>query len=467
MRIATVFLVLTVLFSGCAIGPRYHTPETQVPSEYREAESVENAECMADVPWWQVFSDSSLQSLIRESLRSNFDLRAAAARVDEARAMIGVARADLLPQSDLVAGARRDRNSKVLYPSPERLTSTYSGGFNTSWEIDLWGRLRQQVRSAKMEALAAEESRRGVVITLVADVAQSYFTLRELDLRLSIATDTLATRKATYELFRERQKGGVASDLEVAQAEADMHETEAAIPEFRRLISIQENRICFLLARNPGPIDRGLSIENQASLPPVPAAGLPSDLLRRRPDVIASEYLVKSANAIVGSRIAEFLPKLDLVNFIGGEGRRPSDIWGDKTDAWTIGGETKLPLFHGGRNIFSYRSAQAQWRQAVEQYQKTVVNAFTDVANALTDIKRLAEVRAAQELQVKSDRYAAKLAKTRYEGGYSSYLEVLDAERRRYAAEDLLAQTIGNQFVSLSNLYRALGGGWQAEEVRK
>ena len=304
-----------------------------------------------------------------------------------------------------------------------------------------------------------------MVITLVADVAQSIsrsgnwisgFRSRRTRLR----------PKATYELFRERQKGGVASDLEVAR-----RKRICMRPRPRSGIQASdldpENRICFLLARNPGPIDRGLSIENQASLPPVPAAGLPSDLLRRRPDVIASEYLVKSANAIVGSRMAEFLPKLDLVNFIGGEGRRPSDIWGDKTDAWTIGGETKLPLFHGGRNIFSYRSAQAQWRQAVEQYQKTVVNAFTDVANALTDIKRLAEVRAAQELQVKSDRYAAKLAKTRYEGGYSSYLEVLDAERRRYAAEDLLAKTIGNQFVSLSNLYRALGGGWQAEEVRK
>ncbi|HPW65440.1 MAG TPA: efflux transporter outer membrane subunit, partial [Candidatus Omnitrophota bacterium] len=311
-----------------------------------------------------------------------------------------------------------------------RLTSTYSGGFNTSWEIDLWGRIRQKVSSARMEALAAEEFHRGVIITLVADTAQAYFILRELDLELQIAQETFGTRKATHELFRQRQLGGVASDLEVAQAEADMHETAAKIPDLQRQISIQENRICVLLGREPGPVERGMPIADQARLPEIPSAGLPSDLLRRRPDIIESEYVVKSANAAVGASMGEFLPRLDLVNFIGGEGRSPSDIWGDKTYAWTIGGETKLPLFHGGRNVYNYRAARAQWKQAVSQYQQTVVRAFTDVANALTDIKRLAEVRSAQELQVQADRRAAELSKARYEGGFSSYLEVLDAERR-------------------------------------
>jgi len=463
MKFSAVFFILAITVSGCAVGPRYQTPEAPVPEKFRELEAVTIPDCMADMPWWQVFDDPALQSLIRESLRNNYDLKTAASRVDEARALIGAARSDLLPQSDLVAGAQRDRNSKVLYPTMRRLTSTYSGGFNTSWEIDLWGRIRQKVSSARMEALAAEEFRRGVIITLVADTAQSYFILRELDLELQIAQETFGTRKATYELFRQRQLGGVASDLEVAQAEADMHETAAKIPDLQRQISIQENQICVLLGREPGSVERGMPIADQARLPGIPPAGLPSDLLRRRPDIIESEYVVKSANAMVGASMGEFLPRLDLVNFIGGEGRSPSDIWGDKTYAWTIGGETKLPLFHGGRNVYNYQAAKAQWKQAVSQYQQTVVRAFTDVANALTDIKRLAEVRSAQELQVQADRRAAELSKARYEGGFSSYLEVLDAERRRFASENSLAKTIGSQFVALSNLYRALGGGWQQE----
>lgn len=467
MKKAILFPLLAVIASGCAIGPRYHVLEISTPEKYRELEETTIPSNMADAPWWQIFDDSALQELIREALRSSYDLKAAAARVDEARAMIGVARATILPQVDLATSAQRDRNSKVIYPTARRLVSTYSGGFNTSWEIDLWGRLRQKIRSAKMEAQAAEEFRRGVVITLVADTAQSYFTLRELDLELQIAKDTLTTRKETYELFSQRQKGGVASDLEVSQAKADMYETEAKIPDIQRRIAIEENRICALLGRDPGPVKRGLPITEQVKIPTIPEAGIPSDLLKRRPDIIEAEYAIKSSNALVGSAMAEFFPTLDLNNFIGGQGHRPSDIWGSKTDAWTIGGEVKLPLFHGGANVYNYQAIKAQWRQTVEQYKQTVVSAFSDVSNALTDVKRFAEIRSAQELQVTSDRRAAELSKTRYESGYSGYLEVLDAERRRYSSENSLAQTIGNQFVSLANLYRALGGGWQTEETKK
>jgi multidrug efflux system outer membrane protein len=431
---------------------------------FREFETTTLPDCMADIPWWQVFEDPALQDLIREALRNNYDLKSAAARVDEARAFIGVERATLLPHADLTASAQRDRNSQVLYPWLERMTSTYTGGFNTSWEIDLWGRLRQKVTSAKMQALAMEEYRRGIILTLVADVAQYYFQLRALDLELDIAQETLKTRKGTYDLFLQRQRGGAASNLDVAQAEGDMYETEATIPDLKRSIAIQENKICLLLARDPGPIKRGAAITDQKNLPVIPAAGLPSGLLKRRPDVIQAEYDVKSANALVGASIGEFFPSLNLTNFIGSEGRRPSDLWGDKSYVWNIGGETKLPLFKGGENVYKYKVAKAQWRQTVEQYKRTVISAFTDVANALTDIQRYAEIRAAQEKQVTADREAAKLSKIRYEGGFSSYLEVLDAERRRFNSETSLAETIGDQYVSLANLYRALGGGWQLEE---
>lgn len=468
MKCYFILFLSVVFLSGCAIGPRYQAPETEVPEYFRELETTTLPNCMADVPWWQIFSDEALQDLIRESLRNNYDLKAAAARVNEARAMIGVSRADLLPQADLVAGAQRDRNSQIIYPTLERLTSTYTGGFNTTWEVDLWGRLRQKVTSAKMEALAMEEYRRGILITLVADTAQAYFVLRAKDLELQIAEETLKTRKETYELFEKRQKGGAASALDVSQAAGDMYETEATIPNLRREIAIQENKICLLLGRDPGPIKRGVAIAEQKNLPVVPEAGLPSELLKRRPDIIQAEYNIKSANALVGAAIGDFFPKLNLANFIGGNGRRPPAVWGDdKSYEWMIGGETKLPLFHGGRNVYTYQAVKARWQQTVEGYKQTVVSAFTDVANALTDIKRLAEMRTAQEKQVTADREAAKLSKVRYEGGFSSYLEVLDSERRRYASETSLAKTLGDQYVALANLYRALGGGWQVEETKK
>ena len=428
-----------------------------------DLEATTIADCMADIPWWDVFQDPVLQELIREALRNNYDLRTAAARVDEARAVVGVERAAILPHTDLKVSAQRDRNSQILYQTMDRLSSTYSGGFNTNWEIDLWGRLRQRIKSARMDALAMEEYRRGIIITLVASVADSYFTLRTLDLKLSIAQSTLQTRKETYELFLQRQRGGIASNLDVAQAEGDMYETAATVPDLQRLIAIQENTICLLLGRDPGPIKRGIAIEEQKNLPIVPSAGIPSELLKRRPDVIQAEYTVKSANALVGAAVGDFFPKLDLVNFVGGAGRRPGDIFGDKSYTWTIGGETTLPLFKGGKNIYSYRVARAQWKQVVEQYKETVIASFADVANALTDIRRFAEIRAAQEKQVKADREAAKLSKDRYEGGFSSYLEVLDAERRRFASETSLAGTIGDQYSVLAALYRALGGGWQQE----
>lgn len=466
-KFCLVALCITFFTTGCAIGPRYQPPKMETPEFFRELETTTLPDCMADIPWWKVFEDTALQELIREGLRNNYDLKTAAARVEEARAYVGVERAALLPHMDLVTSAQRDRNSKVLYPNLEPLTSTYTGGFNTTWEIDLWGRLRQKVTSAKMQAQAMEEYRRGILLTLVADISKYYFQLRALDLQLEIAQETLKTRKQTFELFQQRQKGGTASNLEVSQAEGDMYETEATIPDLQRSIAIQENKICLLLGRDPGGVKRGIAIAEQKSVPAIPAAGLPSGLLQRRPDVIQAEYTIKSANALVGAAIGEFFPQLDLKNFLGGEGRRPSDIWGDKTYAWTIGGEVKMPLFKGGENVYNYQVIKAQWKQAVEQYKQTVVSAFTDVANALTDIRRYAEIRTAQENQVRADREAAKTSKTRYEGGFSSYLEVLDSERRRFASETSLAKTIGNQYVSLADLYRALGGGWQLEEKQK
>ena len=383
----------------------------------------------------------------------------------EARAMIGLTRSEALPHTDFIASAERDRNTKYIAPSLDRLTSTYASGFNTSWEIDLWGKLRQKIRASKFEWQASEETRKGVLITLVADVAQNYFLLSDLDLELQIAEDTLKTRQETYNLFEKQLRGGVASELETSQASGDLYETAATIPNLKRQITIVENTLCILLGRNPGPIERGESLADQKQIPKTPASGLPSALLNRRPDVMEAEFTLKAANATVGAAVGEFMPSLDLAQFIGGEGRTPSNIWNADGYVWSIGGDAKLPIFKGGKNVYNYKATKAQWEQAVDQYKKTVISAFADVSNALADIHRFAEMREQLEKEVESDRKGAKLSRIRYEGGFSSYLEVLDAERRRFASETNLAKTKGRQFISFAQLYRALGGGWQEEKV--
>lgn len=458
-------LLIPFLTAGCAIGPRYHQPEVPAPENYRELGEPAARESMADFPWWEVFQDKALQGLIRAAIQSNYDLKIAAARVAEARAMIGLSRSDALPHSDFTFSAERDRNAKSLAPSLDRLTSTYASGFNTSWEIDLWGKLRQRIRASQFEWRASEQTRKGVLITLVADVARNYFQLRELDLELKIAEDTVVTRQETCELFEKRLAGGVASELETSQASGDLYETAAVIPNLKRQIAITENTLCVLLGRSPGPIERGESLSDQKKIPQLPASGLPSELLNRRPDVMEAEYVLKAANSVLGAEIGEFMPSLDLTNFIGGEGRTPSDIWNADGYVWNIGGIAKLPVFQGGKNVYNYRAAKARWEQAAEQYKKTVISAFADVSNSLADIRRYAEMAAQLEKEVEFDRKGTKLSVMRYDGGFSSYLEVLDAERRRYASETNLARVKGLQFIALSQLYRTLGGGWQEEKI--
>ena len=254
MKFRAALLTLVVLVSGCAIGPRYREPIMELPQTYRSYKTLEQGESMINLPWWKVFADKTLQELIRETLVNNYDLRAAAARVDEARAMVGVTRSQILPQTDLTSGISRDRNSEALYPGLDRLTSTMTGGFSTAWELDVWGKIRQAIRASQAEYLATEDARRGVMVTLVSDAAQTYFTILELDLELDIAKKTLKTRSDNLDLFEKRQRGGTASGLEVARAKADYEQTAANIPDLERQIEIQENKLSALLGRNPGSI---------------------------------------------------------------------------------------------------------------------------------------------------------------------------------------------------------------------
>jgi multidrug efflux system outer membrane protein len=462
MKLVTSFFVLAVLVSGCAIGPRYHEPTMELPQTYRSYKTLDQAESMINLPWWKVFNDKALQELIRETLANNYDLRAAAARVDEARAIVGVTRAQILPQTDLTSGISRDRNSQILYPNLERLSSTMTGGFSTAWELDVWGKIRQSIRASQAEYLATEDARRGVMVTLVSDAAQTYFTILSLDLELDIAKKTLKTRADNLDLFEKRQQGGTASGLEVARAKADYEQTAANIPDLERQIEIQENKLSALLGRNPGSIARTEDISKEGFTPSLPGTGLPSEILKKRPDIMAAEQLVRAANATVGVKVGEFMPKVNLNNFVGGGGERLSQIF-DKGYTWSIGGDVDMPLFKGGKNVYGYKAAKAKWQQSVASYKQTVVGAFQEVADALVGIEKYKAVRAAQEKQVAALAESVKLSIARYEGGLSSYIEVLDADQQYYTAQDSLARTIGAQLIAYVQLYRALGGGWQQE----
>lgn len=463
MKYMTIVLALALLVAGCAIGPKYREPAMELPKSYRSYDSLEQGESMINLPWWKVFDDRALQELIRETLVNNYDLRAAAARVDEARAKVGVTRSEILPHTDLTAGASRDRNSQQLYPNLDRLSSTFTGGFNTAWELDVWGKIRQAIRASQAEYLATEDARRGVMVTLVGDVAQSYFRLLELDLELDIAQKTLKTRSDNLDLFEKRQKGGVASGLEVARAQADYQQTAANIPDIERQIEIEENKLSALLGRNPGAIPRTMTISKENFAPGLPKTGLPSEVLKRRPDIMEADQMLRAANASVGVAAGEFMPAVNMTNFVGGGGDRISQVFYDKGYTWSVGGDIDLPLFKGGKNVYNYKAAKAQWQQSLASYKQTVIGAFREVADALVAIEKYKNVRAEQEKQVAALAESVKLSLARYEGGLSSYIEVLDADQQYYSAQNSLAYTLGQQLIAYVQLYRALGGGWEQE----
>lgn len=467
MKYALIFLLLAACCSGCAIGPRYHEPVMELPESYRSYNTLEEGEAMINLPWWGVFKDPTLQDLIREALRNNYNLRIAAARVEEARAFVGQTRSQLFPQVDLTGNLSRDRNSQNLLVPLPRFTSPYTGGFNTNWEVDVWGKIRQAVNSAKAEYLASEDARRGVMVSLVGDVADAYFRILELDLELDISKKTLQTRKDNLDLFTKRFIGGAASKLETSRAEADYQQTAANIPEIERQIESEENKLSELLGRNPGPINRTAVLSSESFAPGIPKTGLPSELLKKRPDIMEAEQLLRSANAQMGVAMGEFMPTLNLTNFVGGQGNSFSQGFDPKGYTWSVGGNVDLPVFKGGKNVYGYEAAKAKWRQSVSSYKQTVVGAFREVADALVGIEKTKTVREDQEKEVAALKDASNLSRIRYEEGLSSYLEVINADQQYYEAQNVLARTMGSQVGYYVRLYRALGGGWQPEEGRK
>jgi outer membrane protein, multidrug efflux system len=452
-------IALSSLFVGCAaVGANYERPQMPTPPQYRFVEGAQ-AQSFADMPWFQVFDDPALQALIREAIDKNLDLRVAVARLEESRARAGIAKSFMYPQIDGVAnyGVRQASNTSESDDTTHQ-SGTY--GFQLSWELDLFGRIRREREAANALVLASEQGRRAVLVTLVGDVATNYFLLRELDLQLAIAQQTLAIDDQTVTYFQNRLDGGVSNRLELDRIQANRERTAASIPDIERQIAITENAISLLLGRPPTPITREPLAPDVALPPPIPP-GLPTSLLERRPDVVQAEQLLVAANADIGAAKALFYPTISLTGFFGGVSGDLTQFLGGDGAVWSLGAGLLQPVFQGGRIRRNLEAMQARFDAAVAEYQKAALNGYREVANSLITIQKLAEVRGHQQIGVVALQDASDLARSRYDSGLASYLEILNADERLFAEQLLLAETRGAEFRARAELYRALGGGWQ------
>ncbi len=461
-RIPALF-ALGLFVSACAVGPDYERPETTPPEVYRGELAPAEAESYADLAWWQVFEDEVLQSLIREALHANYDLEVAIHRVEQARTGVGVAQSAFYPGITGEGNFSRQRTPQQF--GEDAMTfNTFFGGLALAWEIDIWGRIRRLSESAEARYLGSEEARRGVMLTLATTVAQSYLTLLELDRELEIANQTVASFQRTSDLFHQRFEGGIGTRLATARADAALAATQAAVPELERLIAIQENTISVLLGRNPGPIPRGVPLVERQVAPSVPA-GLPSDLLERRPDIVQAERQMQSANALIGAAKADFFPRIGLTAFYGGQSEHLDDIAKGRFNVWNAVGSTVGPLFQGFRLWEQYKGTKAFYEETVASYEGTIVTAFAEVSNTLTTREKLAGVREARERSVTAYQEAVELSLMRYDAGLAGYYEVLDAQQQLFPAEIQLAQAQLGQLLAVVDLYRVLGGGWQVDDT--
>jgi multidrug efflux system outer membrane protein len=449
--------------AGCLVGPNYKRPELASPQQFRFVEAPQ-AESLADVPWFNVFQDPALQELIKAAIANNLDLRAAVARVEEMRARAGIAKSYLYPQID-GAASYRVRGATSAEPDEngddeDTFHQNTSYGFQLGWELDLFGKLRRQNEAALAIALASEQARRGVMVTLVGDVASSYFLLRELDIQLVIARQTLDINDQTVTYFQNRLDGGVSNRLEVDRIRALRARTAATIPNLEQQIATVENELSFLLGRPPNAITRGPADPN-APLPPQVPPGMPASLLERRPDVAEAEQFLVAANADIGAAKALFYPTISLTGFFGGVSGDLTTFLGGSGGIWSVGAGLLQPIYNGGRLRRNSEAAQARYDQALAMYQKAALNGYREVADSLVSIQKLAEERVQHEAGVTVLVDAADLARARYDSGLASYIEILTADQDLFEQQLRLAQTVGEEFRARAELYRALGGGWQ------
>jgi outer membrane protein, multidrug efflux system len=460
-------LLIASLLAGTVLGQKnYQQAPVKTPDEFRggEVTSPVDTSSIGDLKWFEVFQDEALQKLVRTALVQNYDLRLAVARIDAARANVGLARSNQFPQFDAstdLTTTRTSANSGASTIGQAGRKHSFGEVFLSllSFEVDLWGRRRQLTKAARAQLASSEEDRKTVTTVVVSDVATNYFNLLELDLELEIAKRTLSAREESLGIIKARQQGGLATMLEVRQAEELVYQASQTIPDTQRLTEQTENQINLLLGNNPGPITRA-SLSQQKELPAVPA-GLPSSLLERRPDIRSAEQLLISENALVSAAKKAYFPTISLTGAFGFQSNSLSNLFSGPSSAWTFIPQITQPIFTAGRLKSNVHFEQAQRNYALAQYQQTIHTAFSDVSNALVQYRRVREIRIQQELLVSSLQDASALAHVRYEGGVDTLLNALFADTSLFSAELSLAQTKRNELLSLVQLYKALGGGWQ------
>jgi outer membrane protein, multidrug efflux system len=471
----SIVIVSMLVWNGCAVGPNYKRPSVDVPVTYREAATEtpasstgqtvtqpapqQSAASLGDEKWWNVFQDEELRKLIRIALKNNYDVRIAATRVLEAQAQLGITRADQYPSLG-VGAAVTDQRSPTIGPIPSYEVSLGQVTASAAWNLDFWGRYRRATESARANLLANEWAQKQVIATLVANVAASYFQLRQLDLELEISKRTLGSRSESLKLTQTLEQHGLSSLLDVRQSEQLVYTAAEEVPDFERQIAQQENALSILLGRNPGDIPRGLKLTEQPHAPEVPA-GLPSSLLERRPDIREAEQNLIAANAQIGVARSAYFPQISLTGSAGFEAPALTGLFTGPAGLWNFGASLSQPIFEGGRIKSNVRFTQAQKEQFLLAYQQTIQGAFRDISNALVAYRKNREFRIQQEQLLNSAQDAARLSEVRFKAGTTDYLEVLTNETNSFTAELGLAQAQGNELIALVQLYQALGGGWQ------
>jgi multidrug efflux system outer membrane protein len=464
MKTCAIFAAISAstLMIGCMVGPNYHRPAVPTPGVYRDlsdnSQAQVQAASFADLHWWQVFQDPQLQELIRTALKENYDLQLATERIVAARAQVTITRSSLFPQvqanSNFQGG--KDPTSQATY---NILALTADAAF----QLDLFGRLRRATEASRAQLLATEDARDTVILTLVSDVASDYFALLELYLELQITRDTVKSQEDSVKLTKLRLDHGLATRLDVLQAQQVLDIANAAVPDLERQIGQEEDAISVLLGHYPESIRRGLPLAQQP-LPPEVPPGMPSTLLERRPDIRQVEQDLITANAEIGVARAAFFPQISLTGSGGGAFGRSTVFTGlmsSQAGIWSYGVQVSQPIFTGGALRGNLRLAESEQRQELIAYKQVIQLSFRDVSDALIGYQKLHQVRVAQEVTVKDLQDSVNTSLRRYRGGITTYLEVLEGQQSLFTAELTLAQARGNEYQSLVQLYKALGGGWQ------
>jgi multidrug efflux system outer membrane protein len=455
-------LSLASLIGGCVQGPDYVKPTVEVPNAYRFAtRPVQPDSQTVQQAWWNGFQDPGLSALVDEALANNRDLRLAAARVDEFAAILAGTKSQAFPQVGYDISGNRSRASAEKIPSfVDPLSTTFSTILSASWEIDLWGRIRRETEAARANLLASEEARRGVTLTLIASVVGSYVTLLDLDEQLRVTDQTIAGRKKSVDLFETRLAHGWISEFEMSQVRGEYEAALSQRPAILQAIAVQENALSVLVGRNPGDVARASSLEALRS--PVVPAGLPSDLLIRRPDILQAEQQLAASNALIGVARAQFFPRISLTGLLGFASPSLGNLFTGSARTWSLTGDAAGPIYTGGGLKAAVDQAEARREQSLYNYQSVVQNAFRDVDDSLADVRHSSELRDTLGRRVATLQRSVDLATIRYENGYSDYLDVLDAERSLFSAQLQLASARGDYQRALVQLYRALGGDWNA-----